>query len=63
MVNTKATCTTMKPKNQTRTRKCRERAVWMLKIRLIRLKWVDRAGDMPSPVIRARGAATKMVMQ
>ncbi len=53
----------MKTRNQTSTRKCSERAVWMLKILLIRLKRVDSAGDMPSPVMSASGAATKTVMK
>ncbi len=39
----------------------RDRAVWMLRSLLIRLKRVDRAGDMPSPVMSASGAATKSV--
>ena len=53
----------MNIKNQTSTRKCSERAVWMLKIVLTRLNRVDSAGDMPSPVIRASGAAMKTVMK
>ena len=53
----------MKTRNQTSTRKCSERAVWMLKIVLTRLKRVDSAGDMPRPVISASGAATKTVMK
>ena len=61
VVNTKVTWSTMKIRNQTSTRKCRDRAVWMLKIRLIRLKRVDSAGDMPRPVISASGAAMKTV--
>jgi len=44
------------------TRKCNDRAVWMLSTVLIRLKRVDNAGDMPSPVSTARGAATNTVM-
>ena len=51
----------MKNRNQTSTRKCSERAVWMLSNLLIRLKRVESAGDMPSPVISASGAATKTV--
>ena len=51
----------MKNRNQTSTRKCRDRAVWMLSTRLIRLKRVDSAGDMPSPVMSAAGAAMKIV--
>ena len=39
----------MKTRNQTSTRKCSERAVWMLNTVLIRLKRVDSAGDMPEP--------------
>ena len=53
----------MKNRNQTSTRKCSERAVWMLSTLLIRLKRVDSAGDMPSPVMSASGAATKTVMK
>ena len=60
-MNTNVTCSTMKTRNQTSTRKCSERAVWMLKTLLIRLKRVDSAGDMPSPVISASGAATNTV--
>ena len=63
VVNTKKTWITMKTRNQASTRKCSERAVWMLKIVLTRLKRVERAGDIPSPVIRASGAATKTVMK
>ena len=62
-MNTKVTCITMKTRNQTSTRKCSERAVWMLKTVLIRLKRVDSAGDMPRPVMSASGAATKTVMK
>ena len=39
----------MKNRNQTSTRKCSDRAVWMLSTWLIRLKRVDSAGDMPEP--------------
>ena len=53
----------MNSTNQTNTRKCSERAVWMLSSLLIRLKRVDSAGDMPSPVMSASGAATKIVMK
>ena len=63
VVNTKKTWITMKIRNQTSTRKCSERAVWMLKIVLTRRKRVDNAGDIPRPVIRASGAATKTVMK
>ena len=62
-MNTKVTCITMKTRNQTSTRKCSERAVWMLSSLLIRLKRVDSAGDMPRPVRSASGAATKTVMK
>ena len=61
VVNTSVTWITMKTRNQTSTRKCSDRAVWMLSTLLIRLKRVDSAGDMPSPVISASGAATKTV--
>ena len=63
VVNTSVTCITMNTRNQTSTRKCRDRAVWMLSTLLIRLKRVDSAGDMPSPVMSASGAATKIVMK
>ena len=63
VVNTSVTWITMKSRNQTSTRKCSERAVWMLSTVLIRLKRVDSAGDMPRPVMRASGAATKTVMK
>ena len=53
----------MKIKNQINTRKWRDRAVWMLSTRLSRLKRVDSAGDIPSPVMSAAGAAMKMVMK
>jgi hypothetical protein len=61
VVNTKAMCVTMKNRNQMNTMKWSDRAVWMLKRRLIRLNRVDNAGDMPSPVRSAAGAAMKMV--
>ena len=63
MVNTNVTCITMKTRNQTSTRKCSERAVWMLRTLLTRLKRVDSAGDIPRPVMSASGAATKTVMK
>jgi len=53
----------MKTRNQTSTRKCSERAVWMLSTLLTRVKRVDKAGDMPSPVSTASGAATNTVTQ
>ena len=53
----------MKNRNHTNTRKCSERASWMLNRLLIGLNRVDSAGDMPSPVINASGAAMKMVMK
>jgi hypothetical protein len=56
-----ATWETMNARNQTSTRKCSERAVWMLNTLLIRLKRVDSAGDIPRPVSSASGAATKIV--
>ena len=62
-MNTSATWITMNNRNQTSTRKCRERAVWMLSTLLIRLNRVDSAGDMPSPVMNASGAAMKTVMK
>ena len=51
----------MKTRNQTSTRKCSERAAWMLSTLLTRRKRVDSAGDMPSPVTRASGAAMNTV--
>ena len=63
MVNTSVTCITMNTRNQHSTRKCSERAVWMLSSLLIRLKRVDSAGDIPRPVISASGAAMKTVMK
>ena len=39
----------MKTRNQTSTRKCSDRAVWMLSTLLTRLNRVDSAGDMPEP--------------
>ena len=54
---------TMNSRNQASTRKCSERAVWMLSTRLMRLNRVDSAGDMPRPVMSASGAATKTVMK
>ncbi len=63
VVNTKVTCSTMKIRNQTSTRKCTDRAVWMLKTLLIRLNRVDSAGDIPRPVISASGAAMNTVMK
>ena len=63
VVNTNVTWITMNTRNQTSTRKCSERAVWMLNILLIRLKRVDSAGDIPRPVMSASGAATKTVMK
>ena len=62
-MNTNVTWITMNTKNHTNTRKCSERAVWMLKILLTRLKRVDSAGDMPRPVISASGAAMNTVMK
>ena len=61
-MNTNVTWITMKIRNQTSTRKCSERAVWMLKTLLIRLKRVDSAGDMPEAGDQsASGAAMKTV--
>ena len=57
------TCTTMNSRNQHSTRKCSDRATWMLNTELIHRNRVDSAGDMPSPVISASGAATKTVMK
>ena len=62
-MNTNATWMVMKNRNQHRTRKCSERATWMLNSLLTGLNRVDKAGDMPSPVRNASGAAMKMVMK
>jgi hypothetical protein len=61
LVNTNVVCIRMKSRKQTSTRKCSERAVWMLNRLLIRRKRDDSAGDVPSPVMRASGAARKTV--
>ena len=61
VANTRVTWMTMKNRNQTRTRKCSDRATWMDSTRLTGLIRVDSAGDMPSPVISASGAATNTV--
>ena len=45
------------------TRKCSERAAWMLSRLLMRVNRVESAGDMPSPVTSASGAAKKTVMK
>jgi hypothetical protein len=63
VLTTRVTWITMKSRNQQGTRKCSERAVWMLKIVLTRVKRADSAGDMPRTVMRASGAATKTVMK
>ena len=63
VVNTKVTWMTMKNKNQHKTRKCSDRAAWMDSTRLTGLIRVDSAGDIPSPVISASGAATNTVMK
>ena len=60
-MNTSATWLTMNTRNQIITRKCSDRAVWMLSTRLMRVNRVDRAGDMPRPVRTASGAATNTV--
>jgi len=54
---------TMNSRNQISTRKCKERATWMLKTLLIHRNFVDSAGDIPRPVMKAIGAATKTVMK
>jgi hypothetical protein len=55
------TCATMNSTNQHMTRKCNERATWIDRSFDSRLNRVDNAGDMPRPVIRARGPATNTV--
>jgi hypothetical protein len=54
-MNTRDTWTAMKSRNETSTRKCSDRAVWLLGFRLIGLNRVDIAGDMPRPVMSASG--------
>lgn len=61
VAKTSVTCITMNPRNQHRTRKCGERAVWMDSTELIRRNRVDSAGDIPSPVTMASGPATNTV--
>jgi hypothetical protein len=51
----------MNTTNQHRTRKCRVLAIWMLKIELTHRNFVESAGDIPSPVMSASGAATNTV--
>ncbi len=63
VVNTSVTWITMKNRNQHSTRKCIERAAWMLRTLLTRRNRVDSAGDMPRPVTSASGAAMKIVMK
>jgi hypothetical protein len=63
VAKTIVTCMTMNTTNQTITRKCTERASWMLNTLLNRRNRVDSAGDMPNPVISASGAATNTVMK
>src|SRR5689334_4915534 len=61
VAKTNVTCMTMKNRNQHRTRKCSDRAVWIDSRLLTRLKRVESAGDMPRPVISASGAAMNTV--
>ena len=61
VVNTIVTCMAMKTRNQTITRKCRDRANWMESTLLMRRNRVDSAGDIPSPLTSANGAATNTV--
>lgn len=61
IVNTSVVWMRMNTRNQQSTRKCRDRATWMLNGLLIRLNRVESAGDIPSPVISASGAATNTV--
>jgi len=63
VVKTRVTWTMMKNRSHVMTRKCSERAVWMLRTELTRRKRVDRAGDPPSPVMTARGPATNTLMK
>lgn len=61
VMNTSATCMTMNSRNHTSTKKCNERATWMLSTLLTRVNRVDKAGDIPSPVSSASGAAMNTV--
>lgn len=61
VVMTNATCTMMNSRNQQSTRKCTDRANWMLNTELIRRNRVDNAGDIPSPDSSASGVARKTV--
>jgi hypothetical protein len=55
--------TTMKKMKYSKTRKCNERACWMLNRLLITVRRIDSAGDIPRPVITAAGAAMKTVVK
>jgi len=63
VAKTSVTWMTMKMRNQTNTKKCSDRAVWMLSTLLSRLNRVDNAGDIPSPASSASGAAMNTVMK
>ena len=60
-MNTSVVWMRMNTRNQHSTRKWSDRATWMLSGLLTRLNRVERAGDIPSPVISASGAAMKTV--
>src|SRR3954454_3906732 len=61
VVKTNAVCMRMNNRNQHKTRKCSDRATWILSSLLSRRKLVESAGDMPRPVSIAAGAAMKIV--
>jgi hypothetical protein len=44
----------MKSRNETSTRKCSDRTVWMVSFRRIGLNRVDIAGDLPRPAAAQR---------
>lgn len=61
VANTIVTWIRMKNRKYTNTRKCSERATWMLRRLLIIVRRCDSAGDIPNPVISAAGAAMNTV--
>jgi hypothetical protein len=61
VVNTSVVWMRMNTRNQHSTRKWSDRATWMLSGLLILSNRVERAGDIPRPVISASGAATNTV--
>jgi hypothetical protein len=63
VAKTIVTWVTMKNRKYTSTRKCSDRAAWMLNRLLITVRRIDSAGDIPSPVMTASGAAMKTVVK